>query len=131
METVRRHSKKRDAIWSALNNCKEHPSAEQIYAKLKPDYPDLSLGTVYRNLTLLSDMGELLRLNLGDGMDHFDATTTPHNHFICQKCGRVIDLDMEPLSFVDTTAQKSFKGSITGHVIYFYGICEGCENQKS
>jgi len=126
-----KYSRQREAIKEFLMTRKDHPTADVVYENVRKEFPNISLGTVYRNLTLLSDMGELLRLNLGDGMDHFDATTTPHNHFICQKCGRVIDLDMEPLSFVDTTAQKSFKGSITGHVIYFYGICEGCENQKS
>ena len=75
-------------------------------------------------------MGELLRLRVGDGMDHFDATTTPHYHFICNTCGRVIDLDMDSLESINEIAGAGFGGRIEGHVAYFYGSCDECTSHS-
>ena len=125
-----RRSRQREAIKSFLMTRKDHPTADVVYQNVKKDYPEISLGTVYRNLTLLSDMGEILRLRLGDGIDHFDADTSNHHHFICTRCGSVIDLTMDHLSEVDDIAQKCFEGTIQGHVIYFYGICNKCSEKK-
>ena len=125
METVRRHSKKRDAIWSALSNCKEHPSAEQIYARLKPDYPDLSLGTVYRNLALFREEGEIISVATVAGQERFDAYTVPHAHFICQNCNAVIDVDT-PIS-EDTFKSIPLPGSAREFSLTFYGVCEACK----
>jgi len=126
-----KYSRQREAIKSFLMTRKDHPTADVVYENLRKEFPNISLGTVYRNLTLLSDMGELLRIRVGDGMDHFDATTTPHNHFICQCCGRVIDLEMNALTSANEAAQRNFSGTIEGHVIYFYGTCEDCGKNKS
>lgn len=87
---------------------------------------NLSLGTVYRNLTLLSDMGEILRLRVGDGVDHFDADTSEHYHFVCTECGSVIDLDMDSIDSIMEAAGERFDGRIRGHVTYFYGSCPAC-----
>ena len=79
---------------------KDHPTADVVYHSLRADFPNISLGTVYRNLTLLADLGEIARLRLGDGVDHFDADTSRHYHFICSECGSVLDLHTEfPDSF--------------------------------
>lgn len=121
-----KYSRQREAIKSFLMTRKDHPSADVVYDNVRKEFPNISLGTVYRNLTLLSDMGELLRLRVGDGMDHFDADTSPHYHFICQHCGKVIDLDMDSLESIDAIAGANFSGQIKGHVAYFYGYCEDC-----
>ena len=76
-----KRSRQREMIKSFLMGRKDHPTADVIYSNLKQQDPNLSLGTVYRNLTLLSDMGEILRLRVGDGVDHFDADTSEHYHF--------------------------------------------------
>ncbi len=125
MSTLK-YSRQREAIKEFLMTRKDHPSADVVYENVRKDFPNISLGTVYRNLTLLSDMGELLRLRVGDGIDHFDATVTPHYHFICQECGRVIDLDLDIMQSVDDIAGADFDGQIEGHVTYFYGKCSGC-----
>ncbi len=121
-----KYSKQREAILTYLKSTKEHPTAEVVYSELRMEYPRLSLGTVYRNLNLLAECGEILRLNCGDGTDHFDAVVWPHNHFICKKCGRVMDLDMPSLEFIDERAAENFAGNIQGHQIYFYGQCKDC-----
>ena len=121
-----KYSRQREAIKSFLMTRKDHPTADVVYENVRREFPNISLGTVYRNLTLLSDMGELLRLRVGDGMDHFDATTTPHYHFICNTCGRVIDLNIDSLESINEIAGAGFGGRIEGHVAYFYGSCDEC-----
>ena len=126
-----KYSRQREAIKEFMMTRKDHPTADVVYMNVRKEFPNISLGTVYRNLTLLSDMGELLRLRVGDGVDHFDATTTPHYHFICQDCGAVTDLNIPIMHSIDTAAGKNFEGLITGHVTYFYGTCEHCLKNSS
>lgn len=121
-----KYSKQREAILAYLHSTKKHPTAETVYQELRKEYPRLSLGTVYRNLNLLSESGEILRLNCGDGMDHFDATVEPHYHFICRKCGCVLDLDMPSIEFIDEEAGRNFDGEVEGHQVHFYGRCKEC-----
>lgn len=124
-------SRQREAIKDFLLTRKDHPSADIVYENVRKEFPNISLGTVYRNLTLLSDMGELLRLRVGDGIDHFDATTTPHYHFICRSCGSVIDLDMDSINSINDIANANFDGTVEGHVTYFYGTCAACSQKNS
>ena len=121
-----KYSRQREAIKDFLCTRKDHPTAETVYQNVKKEYPSISLGTVYRNLTLLSDMGEILRLDLGDGQDHFDADTSVHNHFICTKCGAIIDLNMKNIDCINDYANENFGGKIESHVVYFKGRCQNC-----
>ncbi len=123
---VRKHSKQRDMIMDFLMTRKDHPTAETVYLNVRELNPRISLGTVYRNLTLLAENGEILRISMGENMDRFDADTSPHYHFICNDCGSVIDLDMEDIDYVTDVAAKRFGGKIAGHVTYFHGTCEKC-----
>lgn len=123
---VQKYSRQREAIKEYLMERTDHPTADMVYLGLLPSFPNLSLGTVYRNLTLLSDRGEILRLRLGDGVDHFDGNVLPHQHFICQTCGRVMDLEIDGIKELTSLADANFPGRITGHVIYFYGTCPDC-----
>ena len=93
---------------------------------MRTKIPNISLGTVYRNLNLLADTGEILRLQVGDKTDHFDYDTSPHHHFVCKKCGAVMDLAMPSIDSVMETAALGFNGTIEGYDIYFYGTCEAC-----
>ena len=126
-----KYSRQREAIKEFMMTRKDHPTADVVYMNVRKEFPNISLGTVYRNLTLLSDIGELLRLRVGDGVDHFDATTTPHYHFICKDCGTVTDLELPIMHSIDTVADESFNGRIDGHVTYFYGTCEHCLKNSS
>ena len=121
-----KYSKQREAIKEFLVTRKDHPTADVVYTNLKQDYPNLSLGTVYRNLSLLADLGEILRLRVGDGTDRFDADVSPHYHFVCSECGSVIDLEMEGIDQIDDIAGVNFNGQIHGHVTYFSGKCGSC-----
>lgn len=128
METVRRTSKKRRAIYDALCSTTAHPSAEQLYAQLKPQIPDLSLGTVYRNLNLLISDGSIISVGKVNGEERYDARTENHSHFICEKCGYVIDV-LLPVPVVPDYAdiEKHIGGKVSSHSLYFTGICEKCK----
>ncbi|MGN0384227.1 MAG: transcriptional repressor [Eubacterium sp.] len=123
-------SKQRDYIFECISKRCDHPTADMIYMDVKEHFPNISLGTIYRNLSLLSDMGEILNLNIGDGKDHFDANTCSHQHFICNECGCIQDIFMEDLDFVNQLAEKNFDGTITGNCIYFHGLCNNCKKKK-
>ena len=125
-----KHSKQRDSIKVFLEGRKDHPTADTVYMNVREAFPNISLGTVYRNLTLLADIGEISRIRVGDGVDHFDADTSPHYHFICSECGSVIDLDMENIDSISETAGRNFDGEIKGHVTYFYGRCGSCRKKQ-
>ena len=127
-------SKQRDLIKNFLMGRKDHPTADIIYMNVRQQLPNISLGTVYRNLTLLADIGEIQRLRVGDGVDHFDADISPHYHFVCTECGNVVDLQMDNIDSINDIAGAGFDGRIAGHVTYFYGTCgnctTACENTK-
>ena len=93
MEQKRNNSKKRQAILDMLRGTKAHPSAETVYSTLKPAIPELSLGTVYRNLQVLEQDGLVRVVCTVDGQARYDACTAPHVHCICRSCRRVIDAD--------------------------------------
>ncbi len=123
-----KHSKQRDCIQDFLMTRQDHPTAETVYMNIRKDFPRISLATVYRNLSLLADIGEIRKISTPDGPDRFDARIDPHVHFHCSRCGCVIDLDMEDISYLDETAGKAFAGKIEGHSILFHGLCPNCMN---
>lgn len=123
-------SKQRDAIVNYLKTHKTHPTADTIYNDIKIDFPNISLGTVYRNLSLLVELGEIKKISYGAVSEHFDGDISPHNHFICNECGKIFDLKMDNLDFVDSLAGNNFDGRITGHNIYFYGLCKDCLSKE-
>lgn len=125
-----KHSRQRDLIKDFLMTRKDHPTADIVYMNVRKQNPNISLGTVYRNLTLLADIGEIARLRVGDGVDHFDADTSLHYHFVCTQCGRVTDLKMESIEGITKTAGDGFDGHIAGHVTYFYGCCGSCTRSQ-
>ncbi len=126
-----KYSRQREMIKDFLKTRHDHPTADVVYMNVRRQNPNISLGTVYRNLSLLADIGEIQRLRLGDGTDHFDADTSPHYHFICTKCGSVIDLKMESIEGIKDIAGANFNGTIDGHVTYFYGTCGNCAKTEA
>ena len=127
MEQSQKNFRKRNAIMECLRSTDSHPSAEWVFTQLKPLYPDLSLGTVYRNLTLFRKQGLVASVGTVHGVERFDANTAPHVHFICAGCGRVDDLHSLPIpEELKNTAAQSCGGNITGCQLTFTGICADC-----
>ncbi|MDO4332808.1 MAG: transcriptional repressor [Eubacteriales bacterium] len=125
-----KYSRQREAIKNFLKTRRDHPTADVVYHSVRNEFPNISLGTVYRNLTLLADIGEITRLRVGDGVDHFDYDTSPHCHFVCSECGRVIDLHAVPALSINELNGKNFDGNlIAGHVTWFYGTCSCCRQK--
>lgn len=124
-------SRQREAILANLRNRCDHPTADTIYTDLRAEYPNISLGTVYRNLSLLADCGIISRVTCESKVEHFDARTDSHYHFICKDCGCVLDLPLSFLTDINILANDSFSGQITGHATFFYGHCPNCLSDKS
>lgn len=127
---VLKYSRQRESIKACLMGRKDHPTADAVYSSIREEFPNISLGTVYRNLKLLVELGEIQKLTCGDGKDHFDADTSPHYHFVCHSCGAVQDLAMSPLSNLNDMANAVTDGKIDSHTVYFYGTCGACLKQN-
>ncbi len=115
-------SSKRELIYSTLCSTKSHPSAKWVYEQLKEDYPDLSLGTVYRNIALFKEKGMAIPVANVLGEERLDGDTSPHAHLVCKCCGRIDDIDMPSLTLKGDT-----NGFNTDFVaVTYFGICNAC-----
>ncbi len=125
------YSRKRVAIIDTLKSTNTHPTAEWIYTKLKPEYNDLSLGTVYRNLKKLCTDNKIRSVGVYNGQEHFDANVQPHSHFTCEDCGSIIDIDkMFISSGVISSLSNEYGVEIFGHDVMFHGLCNACRDKK-
>ena len=122
-----RRSRQRDAIMTYLKSRTDHPSAEQIYENVRQTMPNISLGTVYRNLTLLNELGEIRTIFAGTGADRFDANTMPHDHFICRGCHSIQDLPHASQRSEKALARDGFTGVVETSYTYYYGLCDACK----
>ena len=128
------YSRQREAIKLFLVSRKDHPTADVVYSNMREQFPNISLGTVYRNLSLLVDIGEAIKVPCNDGSEHFDGCTTPHYHFQCTECKAVLDLNINGLAAIDNLnklANDSFDGKIEGTTILFYGKCPNCAHKTN
>lgn len=123
-------SRQRESIKQFLMSRKDHPTADAVYMGVREEYPHISLGTVYRNLSLLTELGEISKFNT-DGVDRFDANIKPHYHFVCRSCHSVLDLDIAPMTQVEEEVALTFPGLIEDHTILFHGLCPDCLKKES
>ena len=127
METSTKQFRKRNAILTYLRQTDAHPSAEMVYSHLRQEFPDISLGTVYRNLAMFKNRGEIASLGTVNGVERFDGNTMPHVHFICTGCDGVSDLpqiDVPEALNREVTAQTG--GQIDLCQLTFVGRCNKC-----
>ena len=118
-----RYSRQRELIKDILKGRCDHPTADMVYAAAREIAPDISLGTVYRNLKFLADEGVILTLETEDKRLHYDGDTSKHGHFICNECGKIIDL-FKP---VETPAELKEAGlMVTEEKYVYYGYCKDC-----
>ena len=127
MEPGTKHFKKREAVLSCLRSTDTHPTAEWVHSQLRSEYPDISLGTVYRNLAMFKEQGIIASLGTVNGVERFDGNTEPHVHFICTNCDRVQDLpEMQiPESLAETASRCSGGRAEICH-LSFTGQCREC-----
>lgn len=123
----RNFSCKRSAILNKIKSTKCHPSAEWVFSQLKSDYPRLSLGTVYRNISDFKKDGLIISIGVVDGKERFDGNTSPHTHFICSSCGSVIDIDI-PLQGEEylQNAAQIHGVQVDSYDLVLHGKCPKC-----
>lgn len=127
MEKKLRHSRQRDMIYDYLISTKEHPSADMVYAHLKPDNPNLSLGTVYRNLKLLEEMGRVKKVTTVQNVERYDACCSDHAHFVCEKCGKVKDLTVLNAQAGKDSCNVPEEDEVLWMNVIFGGVCSACK----
>lgn len=123
-----RRSVKRDAMLDLLRSTDCHPSADWVFQQLRPVYPDLSLGTVYRNLNQLCEHGLIKRVGTVNGQERYDADLHPHAHFVCTRCGSVTDLPLSPPAqgYVEECS-KQFGFEAESYEVRVKGLCQACK----
>jgi Fur family peroxide stress response transcriptional regulator len=125
-QVERKHSKKRDAILRVLKSTTSHPGVRWIYDQLKPTIPDLSLATVYRNISLFQKEGAVISVGVINGEERFDAWVSPHPHFVCESCGCVLDFPCEDMELFKAVVNKQGGLCIDYRKTVFSGLCARC-----
>ena len=125
---MERNTVQKKIIYDALTELADHPTAEEIYERVRMSYPSVSRGTVYRVLSQMEPSGKVRRIKVGDGADHFDHRTDDHLHFHCDVCGRVYDIDEGKVS-ISIEINEGEGNIINGYDILFSGVCENCKNR--
>jgi Fur family peroxide stress response transcriptional regulator len=127
MEATTKQFRKRNAILDCLRHSHAHPSAEELHAVLHEEHPDISLATVYRNLSLFKKQGIIQSLGTVGGIERFDGNTAPHVHFICTQCSAVLDLpELNPPEDLRSAAAKGVGGQVDACQLTFTGLCGNC-----
>lgn len=118
-------SKQRQLVLNYISNSKNHPTADNVYEELKRDNPNISLGTVYRNLAFLEEKGFILKVSIPGQPVRYDSHLEGHDHFICERCGKIIDIEREDTDLdEDLYSHKGFK--INSKEVFLKGICNDC-----
>ena len=122
-----RRTRQRALILEELQKARSHPTADEIYLRVKKRLPRISLGTVYRNLDKLSRSGEILRLECGDRR-RYDGYSSDHYHVRCTRCGRVDDIERQiPFTFpAELENQSGYQ--LSGYQLEFFGVCPQCRD---
>lgn len=123
-----KYSRQRELIYQTVKENPIHPSADTVYELVRKELPNISLGTVYRNLNLLSAQGALLKISLPNASDHFDGRVEEHCHMLCDKCGRVYDIETPELEAYTEKLCSGCGFRVTGCHVYFTGICGNCDS---
>ncbi len=121
-----RYSKQRESILHILEGTDSHPTAAWVYDKVRQELPNISLGTVYRNLSRLCEEGLVLKLDVGDGTERYDATFAPHYHLFCKKCNCICDIHTDYDEQLNAKAASENGCRIDYHTLLFSGICPDC-----
>lgn len=127
---MEKHSKQREEIINILKKSHSHPTAEELYLLAKENKPNISRGTVYRNLNFLVEKGEILKIEMNGGADRYDYIRKDHSHVVCSECGLVIDYyhDFDMKNVVDDIKLQT-GSEFYGCSIVIKGICDNCKKQ--
>lgn len=128
-----RVTKQRQVILETMRELGGHPTADELYMEVKKKLPDISLGTVYRNLDILSSAGLIKKLEPEQHQMRFDCNVDDHYHLTCVECGRIEDIDIpisdDPMEILNKTVGNLSKYGIFGHRLEFFGLCSECRQK--
>jgi len=123
----RRNTQQRNIIYDIVASTNTHPTADWIYEQAKKQIPNISLGTVYRNLKVLVEEGKILEINDGK-VSRFDANILPHHHFKCESCGSLYDIEEGELLYINKDLAQKKGYTVNSSFVVLYGICPKCNN---
>ena len=126
-----KRSRQRERILELLRSTGRHPTADWIYDQLKKEFPNLSMGTVYRNLNILLEQRLVRKIDFGSTFDRFDANVMQHYHFVCEGCGAIIDLELPIDASLNGRVNAATPFRAHSHRIEFYGLCDRCGGKGS
>ena len=124
----KRNTIQRSLVLEAVRELQCHATADEVYHAIMKKYPDISRGTVYRNLILLSDIGEIRKIAIPGGADRYDHLCHEHHHTRCVKCGRVFDVEMEYITDLERNIKDTHGFAFMGYDVVFRGICHECNS---
>lgn len=125
----RRNTVQKELVLEKVREMRSHVTADDVYAQIHNAHPNISKGTVYRNLSLLADEGEIRRVEIPDGPDRFDFTLEDHYHVRCVKCGEVFDVDMDAITDISSRIKDTHGMKFLDYDILFKGVCPECQNK--
>jgi len=125
-----RYSKQREVILNIVKQSYNHPDAEYIYNEVRKIIPNISLGTVYRNLKALVETGEIIKISGLEDKEHYDKTVHDHIHFICEKCKEVIDYHDYDFKELENKLENKFDFKVNNYNFTIIGICHSCQNKE-
>ncbi len=125
-----RMTRQRQGILEELRKTDTHPSADELFGRVRKQMPRISLGTVYRNLEILSELGEIQTIEMAGSLKRFDAIATNHYHIRCVDCDRLVDAPLEVSKTLENAVQAHTDFYILDHKIEFEGLCPDCRRAK-
>ena len=128
--THKRSTRQLEQVFKAIQGDHTHPFADEIHRRVRKKLPRISLGTVYRNLQRLVEDGKIRTVLLGERVARYDPETSDHDHFICESCGRVIDLFLERARRITLSPLANDGFIVTTHNLTVYGTCRGCAARR-
>ena len=123
---MKNYSRQRETILQVLRSTDTHPTASAVYNEVRKVIPNISLGTVYRNLAALSEEGVIFSLSVGDGYEHFDGNSAPHAHLHCKHCGKIYEAPLNQDILAQTAKESGFLSETAVYIVY--GVCGKCKS---
>jgi Fe2+ or Zn2+ uptake regulation protein len=125
-----RMTRQRQVILEELRATDQHPSADDLYGRVKRKLPRISLGTVYRNLEILTELGEIQTIAVAGNLKRFDGIANTHYHMRCLRCDRLVDAPIEVMDSLERALQEKTEFRILNHQVEFVGICPACQSHS-
>ena len=130
-KNIQRNTLQRKIVLDVLLSCDNHPTIEELYAKIQVDYPSISKTTVYRNLRILAQNGIVHQVSVPDGPERYEGNTYPHYHFKCNICQSIFDIDIEILGHMEGEVSDKYGFKVSSHSLTFMGTCKLCQTSNN